>query len=303
MRELRNGTKIIGIDHGYGNIKSASTVTPSGILKYDTEPIFSGNVLEFDGMYYKFGEGHKEFIPDKSLDEDFYLFTLMAVAKELSRYRVQTANVYIAAGLPLTWIRTQKESFKQYLMQNKNVSFKFNDRQYNITFVGCSVYPQGYPAIVEHIKEFTGTNIIADIGNGTMNIMYVNNKKPVESKCWTEKLGVNQCMITAKNRIMDIFGVKIDDSIVEYFLRSGTADVSPDYLEALNKVASEYVEKIFEALKRYEYNPDTVKLHILGGGGCLIKHFGKYDSNRVSICNVICASAKGFEYLAYCKLR
>ena len=61
MRELRNGTKIIGIDHGYGNIKSASTVTPSGILKYDTEPIFSGNVLEFDGMYYKFGEGHKEF--------------------------------------------------------------------------------------------------------------------------------------------------------------------------------------------------------------------------------------------------
>ena len=45
MRELRNGTKIIGIDHGYGNIKSASTVTPSGILKYDTEPIFSGNVL------------------------------------------------------------------------------------------------------------------------------------------------------------------------------------------------------------------------------------------------------------------
>ena len=303
MRELRNGTKIIGIDHGYGNIKSASTVTPSGILKYDTEPIFSGNVLEFDGMYYKFGEGHKEFIPDKSLDEDFYLFTLMAVANELSRYRVQTANVYIAAGLPLTWIRTQKESFKQYLMQNKNVSFKFNDRQYNITFVGCSVYPQGYPAIVEHIKEFTGTNIIADIGNGTMNIMYVNNKKPVESKCWTEKLGVNQCMITAKNRIMDIFGVKIDDSIVEYFLRSGTADVSPDYLEALNKVASEYVEKIFEALKRYEYNPDTVKLHILGGGGCLIKHFGKYDSNRVSICDDICASAKGFEYLAYCKLR
>ena len=62
-------------------------------------------------------------------------------------------------------------------------------------------------------------------------------------------------------------------------------------------------EKIFEALKRYEYNPDTVKLHILGGGGCLIKHFGKYDSNRVSICDDICASAKGFEYLAYCKLR
>ena len=125
MRELRNGTKIIGIDHGYGNCKSASTVTKTGIYKYDTEPIFSGNVLEFEGKFYKFGEGHKEFIPDKSQDEDFYLFTLMAVAKELSKYKIQTANVYLAVGLPLTWIRIQKESFKSYLMQHKSVSYKF----------------------------------------------------------------------------------------------------------------------------------------------------------------------------------
>lgn len=32
MKELRNGIKIIGIDHGYGNIKTANTVTPTGIF-------------------------------------------------------------------------------------------------------------------------------------------------------------------------------------------------------------------------------------------------------------------------------
>lgn len=303
MRELRNGIKIIGIDHGYGNCKSASTVTKTGIYKYDTEPIFSGNVLEFNGKFYKFGEGHKEFIPDKSQDEDFYLFTLMAVAKELSKYKIQTANVYLAVGLPLTWIRIQKESFKSYLMQHKSVNYRFNDKMYNITFVGCSVYPQGYPAIIERIKDFTGTNLVADIGNGTMNIMYVNNKKPIESKCWTEKIGVNQCMIAAKNHIMDLYGIKIDDSIVENFLRYGTVDVTPKYLEALQKVATEYVEDIFDTLKRYEYNPDTVRLHILGGGGCLVKNFGVYDKDRVEICDDICASAKGYEFLAYNKLR
>ena len=30
MKEL-NGIKIIAIDHGYGNIKTANTVTPTGI--------------------------------------------------------------------------------------------------------------------------------------------------------------------------------------------------------------------------------------------------------------------------------
>lgn len=38
MKELRNGIKIIGIDHGYGNIKTANTVTPTGITVYNPNP-------------------------------------------------------------------------------------------------------------------------------------------------------------------------------------------------------------------------------------------------------------------------
>ena len=38
MKELKS-IKIIAVDHGYGNIKTANTVTPTGITAYDTEPI------------------------------------------------------------------------------------------------------------------------------------------------------------------------------------------------------------------------------------------------------------------------
>lgn len=299
MRELRNGTKIIGIDHGYGNIKTAGTVTKTGILQFDNEPIFGGNILELNGKFYKFGEGHKEFIPDKSLDTDFYLFTLMAVARELNRYKITTANVHIAAGLPLTWVQVQKDSFKEYLMQNKNVTYKYNGKLYNITFVGCSVYPQGYPAIIERIDDFTGNNLIADIGNGTMNIMYINDTKPVDSKCWTEKIGVNQCIIAARNHIFNTFGAVIDESIIEGFIKKGTYNISSDYLDALKSVVADYVDKIFETLQKYEYNPKTTKLYILGGGGCLIKNFATYDKESVIIIDDLCAAAKGFEFVAY----
>lgn len=101
MKELRN-IKIIAVDHGYGNIKTANTVTPTGITAYDTEPIFSGNILEYNGTYYRIGEGHKEFIPDKAMDEDYYLLTLMAVARELNVHGIREADVHLAAGLPLT---------------------------------------------------------------------------------------------------------------------------------------------------------------------------------------------------------
>ena len=78
MRKFENGLKVIGTDLGYGNIKTANTVMPTGLTIYDTEPIFQGNTLEYNGNYYRVGENHKEFIADKSVDDDFYILNLMA---------------------------------------------------------------------------------------------------------------------------------------------------------------------------------------------------------------------------------
>lgn len=302
MREIRN-TKIIAVDHGYGNIKTANTVTPTGITAYETEPIFTENILEYNGTYYRIGEGHKEFIPDKAMDGDYYLLTLMAVARELNVFSIQEADVHLAAGLPLTWIRNQREEFRSYLLQNSEVSYRFNNKDYHIRFVGCSLYPQGYPAIVNRLGDLKGTNLLADIGNGTMNILYINNKKAQESRCWTEKFGVNQCMIAAKNAILDRFGVKIEEATVEQVLRFKAADISAPYLDCITSVARQYVADIFATLRKYEYNPDLMRLYVIGGGGCLIHNFGTYDESRVTILDDICATAKGYEYLSLMGLK
>lgn len=303
MRELKNGTKIIGIDHGYGNIKTANTVTPTGITTYTSEPTFSGNILKYEGMYYRIGEGHKEFIADKALDNDFYIFTLMAIARELNQSGLTEADVHIAAGLPLTWVKSQREDFRRYLLRKGEAEFDFKDKSYKIQIVGCTIYPQGYTAVIDRLSEMTGVNLLADIGNGTMNVMYINNKKPIESKCYTEKLGVNQCMIAAKNAVMDKLGIKIDESIIEQVIRFGTADIGKKYLECIISAIKDYCSIVFEVLRKYEYNSDLMRLYVTGGGGCIIKHFGDYDKNRVTIIDDICATAKGYEYLAFSSLK
>lgn len=303
MRELNDGTKIIAIDHGYGNIKTVNTVTPTGLVACKTESIFTDNILEFENTFYRVGEGHKEFTPDKASDDEYYILTLMAVARELNIHGLQEADIHLAAGLPLTWIRAQREEFRAYLQRNEEARFTFNGNEYHIHFKGCSLYPQGYPAIIDRLGDFRGTNMLADIGNGTMNIMYIINKKAIESKCWTEKMGVNQCMITARNAVMDSFGVKIDESIIEQLLRHGTADVGKKYLDCIYDVVKTYVDELFATLRRYEYSPDLMRLYIVGGGGCMVKNFGQYDAERVTIIEDICATAKGYEYLAYAALR
>lgn len=149
---------------------------------------------------------------------------------------------------------------------------------------------------------FEGEHLLADIGNGTMNLLYLQDSQPQESRCWTEKIGVNQCMIRAKETVLRKFGTKISDHTVEQILRTGTAKIDAAYLSCIRDVASAYVEELFAVLRSYEYDPATVQLIVAGGGGQLIKHFYSYDPAQITILDDLCAAAKGYEYLAYRQL-
>ena len=302
MQVFKN-LKIIGIDHGYGNIKTANTVTPTGVSVFDTEPTFDGNVLFYDGKYYRFGEGHKPFISDKTEDEDFYAATLLGIAKELSREKIYEADVHIAAGLPLTWVKNQRESFREYLMKNPDVTFRYKKNFYKIHIAGCSIYPQGYAAVIGKLGEMSGVNMLADIGNGTINIMYINNRKPVESKCWTEKLGVNQCMISVQNAVLDKFGARIDETIIENIIRYGKANIGKKYLDCITEQIRIYAEKVLDVLEKYEYNSELMRLYITGGGVSIMKNFAELDFENVVLIEDICAAAKGYETICLQSLR
>ena len=302
MQVFKN-LKIIGIDHGYGNIKTANTVTPTGVSIFNTEPTFEGNVLYYDGRYYRFGEGHKPFISDKTEDEDFYAATLLGIAKELSREKIYEADVHIAAGLPLTWVKNQRESFRKYLMKNPNVTFCYKKNLYKIHIAGCSIYPQGYAAVIGKLGEMNGVNMLADIGNGTINIMYINNRKPVESKCWTEKLGVNQCMISVQNAVLDTFGARIDETIIENIFRFGKVNIGKKYLDCITEQIRIYAEKILDVLEKYEYNSELMRLYITGGGVSIMKNFAELDFENVVLIEDICAAAKGYETICLQSLR
>ena len=294
---------VIGIDHGYGNIKTASSCFRTSVKAYDTEPTFTSNMLVYNGRYYIIGEGHKEFISEKQNDDDYYILTLAAVGRELYARNLESASVYLAAGLPLTWVSEQKEKFKAYLLREPHVDFVFKKRTFHVDFVGAEILPQGFAAVASQLGEFCGVNMICDIGNGTMNVMYINDHRPVVGKMFTEKFGTNQCILNVREQLMRKFGSVPDDTVIESVLRYGTADIAEKYLTVIKDVANDYVAGIFRKLREHEYNPDYMKLYVIGGGGCLIRNFGKFEKNRVKINDDICATAKGYEFMVKHMLR
>ncbi len=294
---MNNNTIILGIDHGYGNIKTAHTCFPTGVTTHEKEPTFHNDLLIYDGHFYTIGEGHKEFTADKMMDSDYYVLTLAAIAKELSLRRLTAAKAYLAVGLPLTWVSEQKDSFRAYLLHNESVDFSYQDTDYHVEFVGTDIYPQGFAAVAANLRAFPGTNMLCDIGNGTMNIMYINEFRPVLSNCYTEKFGTHQCMLAVRETILRQFGKTLNDATIERVLREGTADIAPRYLNAIRQTASEYVDGIFRRLREHEYDPELMRLYVLGGGGCLVRNFGKYEKGRVFFNDDICATAKGYELM------
>ena len=129
---------LIGIDHGYGNMKTATRCFPSGVAIYDKEPIFQNNLLVYNGMYYQM-ERNTRASCDRMQDEDYYVLTLAAIARELDGKVCMGAKVHIAAGLPLTWVATQKEDFQKYLLRNECVDFAFRNKEYHVEFAGTDI--------------------------------------------------------------------------------------------------------------------------------------------------------------------
>ncbi len=50
-----NNIEVIGIDHGWANMKSSNEIFVSGIKEITTEPALYDNVLEYKEKYYKIG--------------------------------------------------------------------------------------------------------------------------------------------------------------------------------------------------------------------------------------------------------
>ena len=240
-----------------------------------------------------------EYNHSKVTNEDHYLLTLVAIAKELDNMSMTQAKVFLGAGVPLTWVGEQKEAFRQYLTREHSVTFTWEHVRYDVEIVGASLFPQGVAAIMDEMSSYHGTHVMCDIGNGTMNIMFSHNGQPSLKDCYTDMFGVYQCVIRCREALTKKFGDALPDAIIEEVLRCGRADIGEEYTKAIADAARTYVRDIRKHLREHHYDEATMHLDVLGGGACLFQNFGEYNKERVSIITDICATARGYEKLAY----
>ena len=293
-----NNIEVIGIDHGWANMKSSNEIFVSGIKEITTEPALYDNVLEYKEKYYKIGGKRLEVKKTKVEDENYYLLTLAAIAKELARKGLQCANVFLAVGLPLTRFGAEKQDFIDYLSKNRQVTFRFEKRTYNINIFRVSVFPQCYAAVTEQISDYIRKRVVVDIGSWTIDIMPIEDKSPDESRCRTVNEGLLTCMRTIKDECIRQLNGTIEESDIKQVMMYGKSDIDSRYYAIIESEIKRFVTEITNKLIEYGYNLETTPITFVGGGATVMKLFGNLKQSNIQYIEDVKANAKGYEYLA-----
>lgn len=291
----------IGIDHGYYAIKTRHFSFPAGIAVYSHEPYTLQNTLEYGGKFYVCGTGRQPILRNKTENDNYYLLTLAAIAREIKQRGENTeCSVTLAAGLPLAGFGREKKFFREYLLRSSQpVCFKFEGVPYKITIEDVKLFPQGYSAIAIHPELIQNelSVLLMDIGGWTVDLMRLDNGVPNASTCRSLELGMIRCIDETKEQVRRDVGLSVTDAQVERVLAGKPCNMDEKARSIIRRQGRLYTERLLSAVMESGFDLKAIPVVMLGGGASVVK--GNV-SPQDGLCRVFAltddrVNAEGFE--------
>lgn len=295
---------VIGIDHGFYAIKGAHVVFPSGLAVYDYEPYTMQNVLQYEGKYYVCGTGRQALLKDKTVNDNYYLLTMAALAQEIRcRKAKNQMEIVLAAGLPLAGFGREKQAFRNYLLRDHQpMCFRYDDEKYRLWIRDVKLFPQGYSAIAlhpEYVKEEPSV-LLVDIGGWTVDLMRLDNAVPNAATCRSLELGVIRCMDEAMEQIRRRTGLSVTDIQIERVLNGNACSMDQTAKEMIQSHGRIYTERILSSIMEAGFDLRAIPVVFMGGGASIIeRHIKPQDGLcRAIFLTDVHANAAGYERIA-----
>ena len=293
----------IGIDHGYYAIKTRHFSFPAGISEYSHEPYTLQNTLEYGGKFFVCGTGRQPILRNKMENDNYYLLTLAAIAKEIKQRSGRTeCTVKLAAGLPLAGFGREKKPFREYLLRSSQpVSFQFEGVPYKVTIEDVKLFPQGYSALMIHpeLLRDEPSVLLMDIGGWTwtVDLMRLDNNVPNAATCRSLELGMIRCIDEVKEQVRRDVGLSVTDAQVERVLAGKPCSMDEDARGIIQKQGRLYTERLLSAAMEAGFDLKAIPVVMLGGGAAVVK---RNVAPQDGLCRVFAllddkVNAEGFE--------
>jgi plasmid segregation protein ParM len=267
---------IIGIDHGYGAVKSANCAFTTGVTEYEKEPYTTENVIRYEDKYYVCGSGRQALIRDKTQNDNYYILTFCAIAKEL-RYRNagNKANVVIAAGLPLTSYGRDKDGFIKYLKRHimQPVKFDFENEPFKVFIDDVVVFPQGCAAVIGNMGDLATepSVIVCDIGSWTVDTFRMDNGTPNADTCRSLEMGIIRMMDRILEDVRSHTGLSITAAQIERVMKALPCTIDEKAKEIIERQGKIYIDRLLRTLIESGFDITAIPTIYMGGGAALVE--------------------------------
>ena len=251
---------IFGIDHGNGNMKGNNVNFPCGLVRYTSEPgrFMNEDILEYQGTFYTLSETRMPFKADKTVDEDYFILTLFALALEAKSRGITLSgkDIVLGIGLPPADFGQQAPGFKRYFMEHSKhgISFKFNGKSVNCYLKDTFVSPQNFAAVMCYkaslFKQYRTVNCI-DIGDGTVDLLVIRKGQPDLSVRVSDRSGMAILRSEISNVIQQNFGIHLESSDVEQVLMQEATILDEEVIREIQKMAEDWMQRITNKLHAY----------------------------------------------------
>lgn len=212
---------------------------------------------------------------DKTVNDNYYRLTLAAIAKEIEARGVpRECSVTIAVGLPLASYGREMHKFRDYLLRNPGqpVEFAYEDKPYRITTRAVQIFPQGYTALLTtpDLLSNEPSLLLMDIGGWTVDLLRINNGRPVDDTGHSLELGMIRCIDDIWEQVRQENGLSLTDAQIEPVLAGRPCSLNEQICDLIRSQGREYVTRLLSAVLEADFDYHALPIVMMGGGASVV---------------------------------
>ena len=298
---------LIAVDHGNSAIKTPNFQFCSGVIQHKSRPP-ADELIEYAGRFWSLSNDRIPFMRNKTADDRFFVLTLFAIAKELTRTGEPRAltEIDLAVGLPPEHIGDFRDAFARYFKRGM-VNFAYNGISMSILVRRVLVYPQAYAAVAPQNTQLMQVKriFIVDIGGMTTDVVLLIEGRPEPKLCRSLELGIIALQNELIGKVNSLHDMTIEADHIEMVLRGEEAILPEEVKETIRTAACRHATVILEKLREMKVDLRTTPVIFIGGGSILL-HDYLAESPLVTKADFVSnanANAVGYHILASAQLK
>lgn len=298
MIENKNEAVKIALDHGWSSIKGEHIFMETSVVPVEYTPLTNNGLLEYKGRKYIIGQGRLGKQASKTENENYFLLTLVGIAKELQyQGKAQAEHVELYAGVPLTLFGTERKEFRDYLWHKEHISFAFEGVHYSFFIEKVKIYAQCYAAIANRMGDMDRLRCV-DLGSWTLDVLSVRDRIPMDKDAYTYELGLITTIERIKKDALPALHCEIPEDDIIDVIRGKQSNVNADFIPFIEKGLQQYVDDVEAKLREIKVDLAHENIVYVGGGACVMKRFGRTKGRNIQYVTDVKANAIGYRYLA-----